>query len=161
MTVQPMEAAYQGFADLVGAALETAGFLSSASLLVRDPAEPVEPDGDATAWAAAVLLNLGTSPVRTLVGGGSPKFVVERQVRVELAAMAQDQAAVDAMIADGSSAVVSLIAAGADLTLGGLVERVAVLGAEVEDLPPLGQKLFLSFVLRLRAGDPLGLTPVS
>jgi hypothetical protein len=161
MTVQPMEAAYHGFASLVGAALETSGFLSSADLLVRDPAEPVEPDGDATAWAAAVILNLGTAPVRTLVGGGSPTFVVERQVRIELAAVAQDQAALDAKIADGSSAMISFVGAGADLTLGGLVERIAVQGAEIEDLPPLGQKLFLSFVLRIRAGDALGLTPLS
>ncbi len=161
MTTTPMEAAYSGFAALVAAALVDSGFLSSAELLRVDPASPIEIDEDAAGFRAAVVLNLGTAGVRPLMGSGSVRWIVERQVRVELAVNDPSGAGLAAMLEAGSNAIAGLIGAGADLTLGGLVERLAVTSSEVEDLPPSGQKIFFSFVLRLSAGDPVGLTPVS
>lgn len=161
MTAQPIEVAYAAFGDQLAAALVAAEFLTATDLFKVDPAEPIEVDGDATGWTAATMLNMGTVPARTLIGGGAPRFVVERQVRVEIAATAQDKTALDAKIAAGSSAVVAFVGVGADLTLGGRLERLTVTSAEVEDLAPMGQKLFITFALRLRAGDPLGLTPAS
>lgn len=153
----PIDAAYTALAAKIATALAAAHFIASAAKLEIDPEGPTEIDGDPRhVESVAILLQLQTGAVRTLVGSGTPRFVVERQARLELAIAGPDRADRNARLTDALTGVAPIGIT--DPTLGGTAERAGITGQEDGDLPPNGRKVFLTFYVRVRAGDPLGLT---
>lgn len=153
-----IDAAYTALADRLAAALVACEFISQVSELKVDPSAVFEPDGDEeTLITVASLSQLQTAPVRTMIGGSSPRYVVERQCRLELA-MAGPERLMSEPLIKAALAAVAIIPAAAP-TLGGAAERITLGQREDEDLPPNGTALSLTFTLRVRSGDPLGCTP--
>ncbi len=160
MALGPMALAYEALGDSLADGLVAAGFLSGVEQLQRDPESGFEPDGEETeVQTAAALFGLQTTPVRQLMGGTGTRWVVERQVRLELCAIGP--------VADGEETheerVAGLLVIAANLpasdpTLSGLCERLELTGLEDDDLGPNGIKKAITFIIRLRSGDPLGLT---
>jgi hypothetical protein len=157
MTTAPIEAAYARLGQQLAAALVASSFIASAEALRIDPPSTDDPEGDPTNLVtAAALLHVSTGDVRGLMGGGRNRYVVERLARLELAAAAPDDAAWKAALAAAVTACAPI--AGDNPTLDGLCERLELTTEEADDLPPDGNKAFLSFVIRIRSGDPLGRT---
>jgi hypothetical protein len=154
----PIEIAYATLAGEIAGRLVGAGVVTRAEALEVDPMAPTEIDGEETdLTSAAILLKLSTAPVRTLIGKGVPTYVVERQARLELAVAGPDRDVIDRLLADGLAALAPI--GTLDPTLGGAAERCGLNGSEDADFPPNGRKVFLGFFVRVRSGDPLGLTP--
>lgn len=155
----PIPIAYAALCARIAGALANAGFITAADVLAIDPDSAVEIDGDARDLeSVAAVVQLGTAPVRTFLGRG-PGFVryaVERQVRLELAIASPDRQQRDQVLDAALAALAPLC--DADPTLSGAAERCGLSGREDDDLPPNGRKVFLTFFVRARSADPLGLT---
>lgn len=154
----PIETAYAALAEAVTLALSNAGFLRPGQLLELDPPAPFEPTGDEVELTtAAALVKVRTRPVRQMLGNPQRRrYVVERECMVELALFGGSAAEQDALDAATRTALAGL--AEAAPTLDGAAERLEVVGQEDDELPPNGRKIIATFLLRIRAGDPLGLT---
>jgi len=153
-----IETAYAALAAALSSALIAADFINQIADLKIDPTAAFEPNGDeATLIKHAALLSVRTNIVRTLLGGPKPRYVIERECRLELAACgpASDAARKAALIA-AQQAVVAL--AVDRPTLSGAAERLALTEQTTDELPPNGEVVLLTFILRVRSGDPLGLS---
>lgn len=151
-------AAYSAFATAVATALVGAGYLAQTSALEVDPEDLVEPSGSETeTLRAATLENAGTQPVRQILGRPEQRFVVERTCRVELLQYGparQTRREVDA------AAVAAMARIAVDLpTLSGACERLILDSSEETPVDPNGVAHAFTFRLRVRSGDPLGVTP--
>lgn len=152
-----IEPAYNALAAAIAADLVAADFLPTAGVMEVDPSAPFTPAGyERELVRAAALVKVGTGVVRTLLGGERPRYVVERQCRLELALAGPARLLRDA-VADEALGRLAQLPARLP-TLGGTAERL-VLGEQTDDeLPPNGVSLFLTFTIRVRSGDPLGRT---
>lgn len=150
----PIDRAYLGLAEAVRGALAGSGFLISGDKLEVDPSSPSEPDGESgDIQSTAQLFKGATEPLRTFLGN-PPRYAVEREAMLELAICGPDDARAQALAsASAACAKIPLM-----IPAVGGAERVELRGAEADDLPPNGEKLFLTFVLRVRSGDVLGLS---
>lgn len=155
----PVETAYAALAARVAAALVAAGLLAAPGDLQIDPESRIEPAGDETEFVtAAALVKVRTAPVRQMLGrpANAPRYVVERECRVELALVGPEKAQRDTIAA----AVLTALAAlpGLHPTLDGAAERLLLTEQGDDELPPNGLTLSITYTLRLRSSDPLGRT---
>lgn len=137
--------------------LSSSGFLTSGQRLEIDPEAPFEPQGDEEELVtAAALVRLPTNPVRQILGRPEPRYVVERSCRLELALAGPSRFVREAV----NHRALSLLAAlpAVSPTLDGVTERLLLTDREDDVLPPNGVAIFLTFLLRVRSGDPLGLS---
>ncbi len=151
-----LPAAYQALARSLRDALLAAGVLASPTAFEVDPLTGVEPSETSdTISAVAGLIGLETtSEIRFL---GSPRrYVVERLARLELAISGPSPEARLAVVTRAMASAAMLTER--DPTLGGLCERLEIPSLEDEDWPPNGQKILITFLLRVRSGDALGMT---
>lgn len=154
-----IEPAYTALAARLAQRLVACGFLSSLDALKVDPESAFEPDGEETeVTTSAALVKVKTAPVRQTLGRPTgPRYVVERECGLDLsiAGPAQDLKALLEL------AVMTAVATtpGDDPTLGGLCERLELTGRNDNEIEPNGLAVFLTFTLRVRSGDPLGMTP--
>lgn len=152
-----IEPAYSALAAAIADDLVASAFLPSASDLMIDPEAPFSPTGDERQLVrAAALVKVRTGPVRTLLGGPSPRYVIERECRLELALAGPARLLRD----DVAGATLGLLAQlpARVPTLGGAAERLTLGDQTDDELPPNGISLFLTFTIRIRSGDPLGRT---
>ena len=148
--------AYQALAAALAASLVAAGVLTTPDAFEVDPVNGVEPSETPDAISAvAGLIGLETSSeIRFL---GSPRrYIVERQARLELAVAGPTAASRAAVLTLALTAVAAIPEA--DPSLGGRCERLELLSLEDEDWPPSGQKILITFLLRVRSADALGMT---
>lgn len=154
-----IETAYTAFAAAVQVALREAEYLLPDGPLEIDPDSPFEPSGDEEDLIrAAALVKLRTYVARQAMGrpAGSRRYVVERECRVELA-MAGPNRAGRLVIEPAAVAALALLPE-VNPTLNGACERL-VMGERTDDeLPPNGAAVFLTFTLRVRSGDPMGMS---
>ena len=152
-----IEPAYSALASAIADDLVLAAFLPAATDLMIDPEAPFSPTGDERELVrAAALVKVRTGAVRTLLGGSAPRYVVERECRLELALAGPARLLRDD-VADATLGLLAQLPARVP-TLGGVAERLT-LGEQTDDeLPPNGVSLFLTFTIRIRSGDPLGRT---
>lgn len=151
----PIETAYQALAALLRTTLVDAGFLPAPELLEIDPESPFEPAGDETTLVtAAALVNVRTGPVRTLLGGGGARYVVERRALLDLAGVGPARAERLALAAATLNALAAL--AESDPRLGGACERFYLVEQTDDELPPNGVTMSVTWALRVRSSDPLG-----
>lgn len=152
-----IEPAYAALAAAIASDLVAAAFLPAAGVMEVDPSAPFTPSGDERELVrAAALVKVRTGVVRTLLGGAGPRYVIERECRLELALAGPARLLRDT-VADQALARLAQLPAHLP-TLGGTAERL-VLGDQTDDeLPPNGVSLFLTFTIRVRSGDPLGRT---
>lgn len=152
-----IETAYAALAEAIGQVLGQSGFLDPPDVLRVDPPETFSPSGDELSLVTvAALVKVQTRPVRTLLGGQAPRYVVERECRLELAAVgprADLRAARLAAALDGLSRI-----AVEGPTLDGQAERLVLTERTDDELPPNGESVFITFILRVRSGDALGLS---
>lgn len=153
----PMLRAYAALAAELETALIGAGLLTHPGQLAIDPPDSIleegEPDG---VLAAAALVEVETLPVRTVMGGPGPRYVVERTVRLSASVASPEKDWRDGVAARVAEAVATLQVR--KPTLDDAAERLMLTDATPEDLPPNGVSCLFTFVLRVRSGDPLGLT---
>lgn len=153
-----IEPAYLRAAELFENALINAGFIIEAGGLKIDPPAAFEPSGDERVLiTAASFVKVQTGPVRRILGRPEPRYVIERQCRLELAiagpnrgmrlAINEDMLATLAVLPDQYP------------TLDGMAERFNLVDQTDDDLPPNGITVSLNFTIRVRSGDPLGRTP--
>lgn len=152
--------AYAVLAERLQERLRDTAFLNHDQRLEVDPEAPFQPEGDETSIVrAAALVHVRTSVVRQILGRPleQRRYVVERECRLELAIAGPSR---DVRLAIDSETLTALATfADSDPLLGGAVERIT-LGEQTEDeLPPNGTATFVTFILRVRSGDPLGRTP--
>lgn len=154
-----IETAYTALGALLQTTLRATNFLGAEGLLELDPESPFEPSGEETdIIRAAALVKVRTYNPRQTVGrpAGARRYVVERECRLELALAGPNREQRKIIDLDTLSALALLPEL--DPTLGGAVERF-LLGEQTDDeLPPNGVATFLTFTLRVRSGDPLGLS---
>lgn len=154
-----IETAYAALGALLEETLRTSGFLDEAASLEIDPESPFEPSGDETeVIRAAALVKVRTWCPRQTIGrpAGARRYVVERECRLELALAGPDREQRKIIDHDTLSALALLPEL--DPTLDGAAERF-LLGEQTDDeLPPNGVASFLTFTLRVRSGDVLGLS---
>lgn len=168
MTSAPMDIAAERLAEAIGAIVTTTGF-SSAGLLVTDDRSVLEgddgeaDDGDAEAahQTLAALFTGDVEPVRQLSGGGRSHYVVEGSFELELASWGRTptgHASHKALL----NTVLDRLAVlpEDDPTLGLTCERLMLGATEEDDFEPGGLKRRVTFVIRLRAGDRYGRTPL-
>ena len=155
---QGIEPAYAALGRRIADVLANTTFLRSGEDLEIDPSAPITPTGDEEdLQQAAALVTVRTDPVRQLLGRPDKRWVVERECRLELALYGPNTGLRMAVKPQVLGALASI--PNDDPTLDGLVERLVLTGQTDDDLPPNGVSYFLTFVLRLRSGDPLGQTP--
>lgn len=153
-----IETAYLALADRLALALVASGFLDRVEELEIDPSAIFTPTGDEDDLVrAAALVILKTGPVREILGGAAPRYVVDRQCRLELA-VAGPERLKGGVFLQAALAALAIIPAAAP-TLGGVAERLSLGDRTDEDLPPNGTALSLTFTIRVRSSDPLGCTP--
>ena len=153
-----IEAAYQNLATAATQALLQVGFITAPTDLKIDPAAPFTPTGEEKVLVrAAALVKVRTNPVRQLLGGKGPRYVVERQCRLELALAGPDRLLREATV----DAVLALLATlpEADPTLSGAAERLILVEQTDDELPPNGVSFFITYTVRVRSSDALGRTP--
>lgn len=153
-----IEPAYAALADVIASALMAADFIDGAADLKIDPPAPFSPTGDERSLIkAAALVKVQTNPVRRLLGGPAPRYVVQRQCRLELAIAGPDRVRREARIDEALAGLAVL--QDQHPTLSGTAERL-MLGEQTDDeLPPNGVSFFITFTIRVRSGDALGRTP--
>lgn len=152
-----IEPAYLELSDRIAAALVAAEFIPAPADLKVDPPAPFTPTGDErTLIQAASLVKVQTASVRQILGGVTPRHVVERQCRLELAIAGPDRLRRESRV---EAALLALAVLPNQFpTLSGTAERL-MLGDQTDDeLPPNGVSFFLNFTIRVRSGDPLGRT---
>lgn len=153
-----IETAYLALADRLALSLVASGFLDRVDDLEIDPSSIFTPTGDEDELVrAAALVIVKTQSVRQILGGPAPRYVVERQCRLELAIAGPERLNGGALI-QAALAALAIIPAAAP-TLGGVAERLTLGDRTDEDLPPNGTALSLTFTIRVRSSDPLGCTP--
>ena len=153
----PIDRAYAALAAALTGALVGSGLLESAEKFEIDPASPMEPTGEADEvfrWAG--LVRLPTTVQRQMLGSGAGRFVVEMDARLELAVAGPEKAWRDQVWAAALPALSNLPEA--DPTLGGTAERFWISAFEPDDFPPNGAQALVTFTLRVRSGDRLGLS---
>lgn len=155
MSIEP---AYAAFVAAVATSLVEAGFLSAAGKLEVDPEDLIEPDGSALETKRSASVEKGeTAPVRQMLGRPEQRWIVERTCRVELLQYgpAQEQRhEVDA------AAVAAMARIAVDLpTKPGVFERLFLDSSEFTPVDPNGASYAFTFRIRVRSGDPLGVTP--
>ncbi|WP_295707330.1 hypothetical protein [uncultured Brevundimonas sp.] len=153
-----IEAAYQALATAAAQALLQVGFITAPTDLKVDPAAPFTPTGEEKVLVrAAALVKVRTNPVRQLLGGKGPRYVVERQCRLELALAGPDRL----LRAATMDAVLALLATlpEVDPTLSGAAERLILVEQADDELPPNGVSFFITYTVRVRSSDALGRTP--
>ena len=149
--------AYAALGSALADALVSVGALSDAALFAIDPPVDLEPDGEADSLAvAAGLINLGTGGQQRMLGGAQRRYQVDRQCALELALSSPDLVERATVLEQALAACAALPET--DPTLGGLAERFEVLEREDEPWPPNGVRVVLTFLLRVRSGDALGLS---
>ena len=155
----PIETAYAAFATALRACMTAGGFLSNGALMLVDPEYDWEPEGGETEpVSAAALFRLETKPIRPLMGGGAPRYLVERTCQLVVAsagplAEGQTHEARLTAVVDAAAAI-----PGSDPTLGQTCERLTLVELADDELAPNGARKAVTFTIRLRAGDPLGRT---
>ena len=153
-----IETAYLALADRLALALVASGFLDRVDDLQIDPSAIFTPTGDEDELVrAAALVILKTESIRPILGGPSPRYVVERQCRLELAIAGPERLNGGGYMQAALSALAIIPSAAP--TLGGAAERLSLGDRTDEDLPPNGTALSLTFTIRVRSSDPLGCTP--
>lgn len=158
MTSAPIEDAYAALCTVIATALLGAEFVADAGAVAIDPAEVLEPgEGSNLLETSAAIVQGDTKPIRTFIGGPAPRYAVEREVMVELAATGPDKTVRDAAMIAAVTALCSV--PGSSSVAGGGAEDCEITDQQAGDLPPNGLKRIVTFALRVRAGDPLGLTP--
>lgn len=162
MTSCPIEDAYLALSERLADHLVAAGFVPTADRLLIDPEARWEPEGAETeVQTAAALFQLRTAPVRQLMGAGPdrPRWVVERDARLELSATGAVPEG-DPTHGQRILTVLALVAGlpASDPTLGQQCERLELTVAEDNDVPTIGRASGITFTLRVRSSDPLGLT---
>lgn len=153
----PIDRAYAALAAALTGALVGSGLLESAETFEIDPASPLEATGETdevTRWAG--LVKLPTTVARQMLGSGAGRFVVEMDARLELAVAGPERAWCDQVWAAALPAIAAIPEA--DPTLGGTAERFWLSGFEPDDFPPNGATALVTFTLRVRSGDRLGLS---
>lgn len=154
-----IETAYTALRDLLQETLQSTGFLGSGQDLELDPESPFAPSGDETdIISAAALVKVKTGPVRQLLGRAAdqPRYVVERECRLELAIAGPSRA--NRLAIDAETLTTLALLPAQHPTLGELVERFNLTEQTDDELPPNGVATFVTFTLRIRSGDPLGRT---
>ena len=152
-----IEPAYERLAEIIEGVLIGAGFVTEAGGLKVDPPAPFEPSGDERQLiTAASIVKVQTQSVRQILGRPLPRYVIERQCRVELA-MAGPNRFGRMMINDDMLAGLARLP-NDHPTLDGLAERLILVDQADDDLPPNGVTVTLTFTIRVRSGDPLGRT---
>lgn len=151
----PIERAYAGLGGAIAEALAGAGFLTDGAKLEIDPTSANEFDGESgDLQSAAILLKGDARAVRTFLGA-PPRYAVERSATLELAIAGPDPDVRELAL---NGALIACAAIPQTYPPVGGAERIELRGQEYDDLPPNGVKTFLTFVLRVRSGDVLGLT---
>jgi hypothetical protein len=152
-----IDSAYAAFNMAVAGALVDVGYIAAPGDLRVDPESLVEPTGDEEEFVTvATVEQVQTGPVRQLLGRAVPRWIVERQCRVELAAYGPARA--ERLDVD-AGAVAALAQLPVTLpTLLGACERLALVSVESEPLAPNGVTKTFLFTLRVRSGDPLGMS---
>lgn len=152
-----IEPAYSRLAEVLAQALFVANFLSDPAELKIDPPGAFEPSGDERVLiTAASLVKVQTQSVRQMLGRPLPRYVVERQCRLELALAGPSRGLRLAINEDLLAAIATL--PGSHPTLDGLAERFVLNDQTDDDLPPNGVTVSINFTIRVRSGDPLGRT---
>lgn len=154
-----IETAYDALAALIEASLTATEFLPLGERLQIDPESPFEPSGDETdVVRSAALVKVRTYVARQTLGrpAGQRRFVVERECRLELGIAGPNRDRRLTIKADTLAALAQLPET--QPTLGGACERVVLAERTDDELPPNGVATFLTFTLRVRSGDPLGLS---
>lgn len=152
-----IETAYTAFTDAVAAALVAVDFLSAPTDLNIDPEDLVEPTGDELQILSAATVEKGeTGPVRQILGRPEQRWVVERTCRVELMQYgpASDQRRTIDAAAVAAMAQLSVNAP----NLSGACERLTLTESDETPVDPNGVARSFTFTLRVRSGDPLGVT---
>ena len=154
-----IEIAYAALAALLQQTLRATNFMEPDGVLEIDPEAPFQPSGDETdIIRAAALVQVRTFVSRQMIGrpAGARRYVVDRECRLELALAGPNRDQRKVIDIDTVSALATLPEL--DPTLGGEVERF-LMGEKTDDeLPPNGVATFLTFILRVRSGDPLGMS---
>lgn len=155
--------ATQALAATLARELWIVGFLAAPDGLHLDPVAAVEdldnPDVDDLPGLqrAAFLITTQTRPVRATMGSGHPRYVVERTCQLDLHVYGQTfEAAGRPLLVAALSACARLPES--DPTLGGAAERLYLTETTPDELPPLGLRQTLTFVIRVRSSDALGLS---
>ena len=152
-----LETAYAALGAALANALVGAGALGSAGAFAVDPPTDIEPDGEAQALnVAAGLVKLQTSATQRMLGGAARRYQVDRQCALELAVASPDPAERETILEAALAACAVLPET--NPALGGLAERFELLDREDEPWPPNGARVVLTFFLRVRSGDALGLS---
>lgn len=160
----PIEDGYAAFTAAVGSALEDAGFLVTAADLLVDPSGDVGLDESDPTGILAAVIQLKTVSPRQTMGGGTPRYVVDRYIQVALMAKDPNKPAREARLQAARAALAQIPVA--NFTLGGFVERCMLgsplgEGQEVDDPAPDAVADIISFTLRVRSNDGLGQTPTT
>lgn len=156
---EPIEIAFNALSEAVAAALVASGFLTDPVGLQVDPLSAFEPSPDAVGLEiAAELFRQEVRPVRQLMGGATPRWVVDMPVQLVLSAHGPAPYGDGPKVRLGRALTALAPLGGDDPTLGQTCERLTFAGLADNDLPPNGVAATLSLVIRLRAGDPLGRT---
>lgn len=154
-----VETAYAAFVAAVAAALADpdVGFITAADQLHVDPEAPIELAGDVeSVETAASVEKVETRPVRQILGRPEQRWLVERSCRVELQAVGPARA--DRLQVDARAVAALALLPSSMPTLSGACERLILVGCEDEILPPNGVAKIFAFTLRVRSGDPLGMS---
>lgn len=168
MTTAPMDIAAERLAEALSSVVVATGF-SSAGVLVTDDRSILEGDDgdagedetDAAHQTVAALFSGAPQAIRQLSGGARSHYVVEGVFDLELASWGGKPAA----FADHRALLNAVLDQLAilpedDPTLGMTCERLTLVDMEDDDFEPGGLKRRVSFVIRLRAGDRFGRTPL-
>lgn len=154
-----LETAYAALAAELQTRLRETEFLSPTGVIQIDPDSPFEPSGEEEDLVvSAALVKVRTYVARQSIGrpAGARRYVVERECRLELG-LAGPNRVRRLELEPATLAAVALLPE-TDPTLGGACERLILTERTDDELPPNGVAVFLTFILRVRSGDPLGLS---
>lgn len=156
-----IDLAYDQLRIRLARALVGCGFLTLEEDLQADPDSEFEPSPDAVGLeVAAEIFRLGAAPTRQLSGGGRAHYVVEETYHLVLTCAGPAPSGDGAKSRLDKALTVLAPVADDDPGLDGACERVWLEAVTPGDLPPNGRTARLAFVVRLRAADPLGRTPL-
>lgn len=151
----PLEIAYAALAQRIAAALVSAGFIAAPAGLRIDPTETLETDPDSQQLeTAAGLVRVSTAVARTVLGRGSPRYLVHLVARLELAAVCPSRDVRRKAIAAASDALAPLT--DLDPTLSGACERAWISEQSDDAIDPNGEELLIAWTIRVRSSDRLG-----
>lgn len=151
--------AFAALADKAALLLTTAGFLPSSEALGRESVDVALVGAPGDLQTGATLLTVETRPVDRMMGARRPSYVVERDCQLQLVADAPDPSRRNATLDAALAALAGLIAD--NQTLDGACERLLLTRVAPEDHGATGLAQVVELTLRVRAGDPFGLTPAA